>query len=230
MSRKTLASRPSLKTTKAILEFFSRWCQHLNPQRNAVNDKYPWLTFGAIKFIETIVKPDMIVFEYGSGGSTLFWSQRVAKIFSVEHHRGWYDKMCAEFEKQKISNVEYILIEAENDPQYTSKKPEDPHSYLSTDSEFVGKKFEVYSKKVEDVSVQSFDVVVVDGRARPSCILHALNRIKPQGYLIVDNTDRDYYLAPFSFPKGRWKKWEFNGPVPYTFDFSQTTIFQKLST
>jgi hypothetical protein len=229
MSGKTLASQPSMETTKDLLKFFPHWWRHLNPQRNSVNDKYPWLTFGAIRFIEKIVRPDMTVFEYGSGGSTLFWSQRVEKVFSVEHNRGWYEKMRYEFEVRKIDNVEYMLVEAENDPQYSSKNPENPHDYISTDSEFIGKKFDAYAKKIEKVSVQSFDVIIVDGRARPSCILHALKRVKPQGYLIVDNTDRKYYLSPFSFSKEKWSERVFNGPVPYIFDFSQTTIFQKLS-
>ena len=228
MSLKTLASRPTIRTTKNVLKFFPRWWQHLNPQRNSIKDKYLWLTFGAIEFIEKIVKPNMTVFEYGSGGSTLFWSQKVEKVFSVEHNKEWYDKMCSEFEKQKISNVHYRWVEAENDPQYHLKDPLDPQSYLSTDLEFAGKKFESYAKKINEVAVKSFDIVVVDGRARPSCILQALGRVKPNGYLIIDNTDRTYYLAPFTFLKEQWKKWEFNGPVPYIPDFCQTTILQKL--
>ena len=228
MSVKTLACRPSIKTAKYVLKFFPQWWQHLSPERNSIKDKYPWLTFGAIEFIENIVKPYMTVFEYGSGGSTLFWSQRVEKVFSIEHNKEWYDKMCAEFEKQKVSNVEYMWVEAENDPQYNSKNPLDPDSYLSTGLEFTGKKFESYAKKINDVAVKSFDIIIVDGRARPSCILQALDRVKQKGYLIIDNTDRTYYLSPFSLPEAQWKKWEFNGPVPYIHDFCQTTIFQKL--
>ncbi|MCX7013966.1 MAG: hypothetical protein NTW86_15675 [Candidatus Sumerlaeota bacterium] len=45
----------------------------------------------------------MAVFEYGSGNSTLWWSQQVSRVVSYEHDRDWYNSL-----KERIpSNVEY---------------------------------------------------------------------------------------------------------------------------
>jgi len=37
----------------------------------------PWYTYGATAFLEGRIRPSMLVFEYGSGHSTLWWSHRV---------------------------------------------------------------------------------------------------------------------------------------------------------
>lgn len=49
----------------------------------------------------------MEVFEYGSGNSTLWWSQLVSRVVSCEHDKKWYDRI-----REKIpSNVEYKYCE-----------------------------------------------------------------------------------------------------------------------
>jgi precorrin-6B methylase 2 len=227
MSCKILASNLSIRTARDIVRFFPQWWQYLKPQRNSVSDKYPWLTFGAIKFIEKIVRSDMQVFEYGSGGSTLFWSERVNKVVSIEHNKEWYEKMVNEFRKLKIDNVEYQLAEAEVDDQFSTKRIDDPKHYISDDNLFVGKNFESYVKKIDRFPDAYFDIVVVDGRARPSCILHSQKKIKSGGYLIIDNSERQYYTQSFAFSKSYWKIRKFYGPVPYIGHFSETTILKK---
>ena len=67
----------------------------------------PWYTYAAISFLGGRTKENMVVFEYGSGNSTLWWSRRVAKVVSCEHDAGWY-----ELTKSTLpSNVEYRLLE-----------------------------------------------------------------------------------------------------------------------
>jgi hypothetical protein len=70
-------------------------------------------------------------------------------------------------------------------------------------------------------------MVVVDGRARPSCIFHSLKKVKPDGYLVIDNSEREYYLTKLQKLLAVWEKKDFYGPVPFNYQFSQTTIFQK---
>lgn len=52
----------------------------------------PWLTYPAIEFLLRRIKPEMSVFEYGSGGSTRWWASRVRDVVSVEHDRTWFEK------------------------------------------------------------------------------------------------------------------------------------------
>ena len=64
--------------------------------------------------------------------------------------------------------------------------------------------------------------------ARPSCIHHAKNKLKLNGYLIIDNAERSYYLTSANFGKKQWKFRRFEGPVPYIYHFSKTLIVQKI--
>lgn len=53
----------------------------------------PWLTYPAIEFIERRLSPDMSVFEYGCGSSTLWWAQRVKEVIACEHDKAWYQEV-----------------------------------------------------------------------------------------------------------------------------------------
>jgi hypothetical protein len=227
MSAKAILYKPSSQTLFGVIKFFPAWWAHLKPGKNPVSDKMPWLSFGAIKFISKIATPEMSVFEYGSGGSTLFWSSKVKQVISIEHERGWHDRMQEELKKNNIKNVEYILAEAEPDECFTNKNFASPDHYISSDPLFKEKKFESYAKQIDRFPNQFFDIVIVDGRARPSCILHAINKIKVNGFLIVDNSERDHYSPSFASLRN-WKKLDFMGAVPYDYHFSQTSIYQKI--
>jgi hypothetical protein len=170
----------------------------------------------------------MTVFEYGSGGSTLFWASRVKKVVSIEHETEWYERILKECQKREFHNVEYVLEKAQIDENFSSKNFANPLHNISADPLFNGKKFDSYVQRIDSFLDQYFDIVLIDGRARPSCIHHALGKVKKNGYLIIDNSERDYYLSPFDFNALGWKRWDFSGPVPYNYGFSQTSIFQKL--
>lgn len=53
----------------------------------------PWYTYSAIYLLERRMRPDLEVFEFGSGQSTLWWASRVKQVTSVEHHHEWHAKM-----------------------------------------------------------------------------------------------------------------------------------------
>jgi hypothetical protein len=53
----------------------------------------PWYTFPANHFLSTRVREEMVVFEYGSGNSTLWWAENVSHIDAVEDDRGWYERI-----------------------------------------------------------------------------------------------------------------------------------------
>lgn len=53
----------------------------------------PWFTFPAIEYLSQFDFSESIVFEYGSGNSTLFWAERVKKIISVEKDKKWHEKI-----------------------------------------------------------------------------------------------------------------------------------------
>ncbi|MCA9907704.1 MAG: hypothetical protein KC519_03580, partial [Anaerolineae bacterium] len=53
----------------------------------------PWLGFDAIDYLAARISPGWRVFEYGSGGSTLFWLKSGAEVVSIEHDADWYAQM-----------------------------------------------------------------------------------------------------------------------------------------
>ncbi len=74
----------------------------------------PWFTYPAISFLNGKIQSDMTVFEYGSGNSTLWWSQRVSKVISYEHDFGWYSSLKERFP----SNVTYRHCDLEYGGKY----------------------------------------------------------------------------------------------------------------
>ncbi|HET7003020.1 MAG TPA: hypothetical protein VFI33_16960 [Puia sp.] len=229
--KKTLRSlwnKPRLNTLISSVRYYADWRDHLKPGRNSVIDRSPWISFSAIQFLKKLIRKDMRVFEYGSGGSTLFWITRVKEVVSIEHDTSWYFNMKKQLDEQSVQNFKYILAEPVNDPQFGKKRFEDPEDYISADPAYKGKNFEQYAKSIDTYPDNYFDIIVVDGRARPSCIKHGIPKLKRNGWLVIDNSERTYYLAPFSFEKNSWKTSKFAGPVPYTRDFSETSLLKKI--
>ena len=60
---------------------------------DSTNDHIPWITYPAIDFLNQYDFSECSVFEFGSGGSTLYWAKRCKSVTSVEHFAPWYDKM-----------------------------------------------------------------------------------------------------------------------------------------
>jgi len=57
------------------------------------NFPLPWMTYPLIHFLEPRIKKKFKIFEYGSGNSTLYFSDRAEIIYSLEHDRNWYEKI-----------------------------------------------------------------------------------------------------------------------------------------
>lgn len=77
----------------------------------------PWVTYSFIDFIKTRLHPELSIFEYGSGNSTLFYAQRVNRIVSVEHDESWYRKILSE----KAKNAEMIFCRLDMAGAYCKK-------------------------------------------------------------------------------------------------------------
>lgn len=60
---------------------------------DAKGEPLPWFTYPAIEFISKRINIEMSVFEYGCGGSTLWWAKRLNEVISIEHDRDWYEKV-----------------------------------------------------------------------------------------------------------------------------------------
>jgi hypothetical protein len=171
-----------------------RWLQSLK-LNYLLDAKVPWITFDTIDFLEQWLRPkrNLKVFEWGSGGSTLFWLKFNATLISVEHEPQWFasirGRICAS------ENFDCRIVPPERAALSLTADPADPTSYLSTDPLFQGYTFKNYASQIDAFPDRYFDVVMIDGRARPSCIMHSAGKVRLGGLLILDNADRLYYTA-----------------------------------
>jgi len=212
----------------AAISAFPRWTTALAPGRSSLADRSPWLTFRAIDELDRIVNRDMTVFEYGSGGSTLFFADRAARVVSVEHVPAWHEKVTGFLNASGVTNASVELIEPEPDPSFGRKDPADPGHFVSTDALSAGYSFVRYVNRIAAFPDGTLDVVVIDGRSRPSCCRAAQAKVRPGGYLVFDNTETPYYRPALEeLTPDRWDVRHLYGPVPYIKHFSQTTIARK---
>jgi predicted O-methyltransferase YrrM len=127
----------------------------------------PWITYPALDFLAERVLPEMVVFEYGSGNSTFWWSSRVKKLISCEHDKEWY----ALFRSEIPDNTTYLLRRAKGG---------------STD----------YAMEISNYK-EMFDILVIDGRDRVNCVKNGLASLRHTGVIIWDNSDRSEYQEGF---------------------------------
>lgn len=76
----------------------------------------PWYTYSFIKFLEFRLQADFLVFEYGCGNSTRWFSNQVKSIISVEDDPEWVKKISAKSGK----NVRIILGKPEEGSYVTA--------------------------------------------------------------------------------------------------------------
>ena len=195
-------------------------------KKNSKDRYVPWITFKAKEWLDLYLKVNMTVFEWGSGNFTMYFSEKVKKLISVEHDENWHKKISGIISCEKISNCDYLLIKPEgkisevNTP-YSSK------SYTSsTFKHHWGLCFKNYVRAIDKYPNEHFDLVFVDGRARASCIIHAIKKIKPGGYLMLDNSERAHYNKTVSLLKD-YSKIDFFGKGPQAEISWQTSIWQK---
>lgn len=211
------------------IPFYFDWILSLKNKKNGRNtftDQRLWLTYRAIRWLSSFLKEEMTVFEYGSGGSTIFLAQRVKRVVSVEHNEQWYQLVGESLNEFNLSNVEYFLKE----PEKMKLEGDfcDPCSYASgIQHKFERMSFCEYVKVIDNYPDRFFDMVLIDGRARPSCIMHAVKKIKKSGIIVLDNSDRERYkLAKIQY-LSNYKFVCFFGIVPYSTQFAETAIFVK---
>jgi hypothetical protein len=121
----------------------------------------PWLTFPAIRFLESLEGKDLRVLEFGSGASSVWLTQRFAQVRSIEHDPQWAARVRAQGADVVLADPGGSLWHGPPDSEYLQAGR-------------VG---------------APFDVVFVDGMARLTCVEHIDEFVRPDGLVVVDDTD-----------------------------------------
>jgi hypothetical protein len=211
-----------------LMRRFPEWQASLGEGRGPLSDERPWFNFEAIEFVDRRLERGMRVFEYGSGGSTLFYAGRTAGGCSVEHDPAWYEVVAQAVRGQGLEDVWSVILQVPGAASGGGDDPADPHAYRSADLALRERGFQAYAAIIDRFEDEAFDLVSVDGRARPSCALHARRKIRHGGYLLLDNSDRAHYHQIHAMLDGDgWTRHHFEGPVPSNFEFCSTTIWRR---
>jgi hypothetical protein len=218
----TMRRPPGFSVVSALKDFpwaLSAFARSTTP----FSARSPWIVHGAAQFLGERLRLDMRVFEFGAGGSTLFFADRVAEVFSVEHDPLWYESLSTEITRLHSTNVSLQLAE----PEALLRAPL-PTDCFSSASAYEGMQFNAYVSTIDVYPDAFFDVILVDGRARNDCCVHAMPKLKPGGLLIFDNTDRAAYASVIErLGNAGYVERPFFGPTMGVYRFTKTTVFQK---
>lgn len=121
----------------------------------------PWWTFSVKRRVAEILTPDMKAVEFGSGQSTLWLAPRVRELLAIEGDAAWYERVKTNLARAGVANV---TLQHRTGDDYWN---------------------------VDDVADGSVDFCVVDGRARGRCMRAILPKMKPGGWVYLDNSDKD---------------------------------------
>lgn len=132
----------------------------------------PWWSYRSIHIITSLLKKEHNVFEWGSGGSTLFLAKRTNKVVAVENNPDWIERVQSSIKKSRINNVQISHQEIN----------------LGNLDEFMRSPYANYISG-------SFDIIVIDGEdhfgpavswsAREYCFEISQNLISSNGGIIV---------------------------------------------
>lgn len=212
--------------------YFSIWRKYRLNKSDILKESVPWIVFAAVPFLKKMLNSKYAVFEYGSGGSTRFWLKHAKEIISVEHDYNWYHILNNTIKNDSHNGLDYKLISPETHNSIMQADWRDPKQYLSSQKQYAGLSFEKYVRVIENYPDNYFDLIVVDGRARPSCIHASMPKLKLNGFLLVDNAERREYFHffPELFNEKDWRVKKFTGHFPYSSasTLNQTFIFQKV--
>jgi SAM-dependent methyltransferase len=196
----------------------------------------PWITYPAFRQLQRILKPGSRVFEFGCGGSSLWWAANAAEVISVEHNAAW----AAHVAQSAPPNLSVITREAgEPCPKkrqaalaaFFEAPPELPLSHdrdHNIEHGLICDEFAAYASEITLFEPESFDVVVVDGMARALTAWLAARYVKPDGVIVFDNSDRWQYNGAFrQLNEAGFRRIDYYGPGPVNRLEWCTSLFVK---
>jgi len=139
---------------------------------------FPWINYATIQFIHYHISKNMRVVEFGAGGSSIFFLTRGVHLVSIEHDEIWIKSVRKKLSKKLQKNWTYHLIRPDNE----NTNIPSPEAYLAP---------------LDQLSDSSIDLFLIDGRHRVESIKRAMDKIRPGGYLVLDNCDRPEYSKSF---------------------------------
>jgi hypothetical protein len=188
----------SLKATGYLKE--EGWFNSLetNQPVDKNGNPIPWFTYPSIEFLKERLSSNLSAFEFGCGNSTLFFSERIKDIISIETNIEWFNKI----KNKANSNCNLIYYD----------KDSIELSYHET--------IKIFNKK--------FDIIIIDSIERNEAMKISVNYLNSTGVIILDNSNVEEYTSGISYLCSLgFKRLNFWGIQAGYFNKTCTTIFYK---
>jgi predicted O-methyltransferase YrrM len=162
----------------------------------------PWIVPASIGWLRRRMRSDWVVLELGSGRSTLWLARRASFLLSFEDNPFWATRTREQLREAGVEN---------------SMLRELP----------IGR----FLAELDLLPDASFDLIVVDfleapGAERGEAARVARSKLRPGGYLLLDDSDRPAYAPAFAMFEG-WRTKVFAGVKDGWPQAVETTVFQR---
>lgn len=126
------------------------------------------------KFIEKYLKREDVFLEYGAGNSTLYFSDFVKMLFSLEHDIDYYNQIQKCIDAYDASNVKLYYVQ----PTVKDKN---------------AKRYDQLKDYIEFPVKQKlkFNKILIDGRARKECALFIHDHISKDDVVFIHDFHRN---------------------------------------
>jgi hypothetical protein len=183
-------------------------------RRQPVDVGLPWISFGALKFLNTFLRPEHEVFEYGGGGSTLYFARRTNRVLTLENHPEWHKILTAALAQKQLHNAQCV---------YQPVSGDEPGLFRN----------DAFFQRIRE---QLWDVVLIDcycgysttryGLLRPYAFKLALNQVKRGGIIVLDDS---WMYRELLASRTGWRITDFVGAGPCRYGVTSTAVFEKLT-
>lgn len=164
----------TLEVMETLFGIYSKGTKRKLLKFIGVESKDPYMKYKEIAFFKELFanfKP-MKCLEYGCGTSTPYYMDHLpvgASWYSVEHHKGWFEKISAQIQRPNL-HLDFVDIEG-NEPK--------------------GPKDDVYAGLPKQNA--PFDFILVDGIRRENCTELAHQFLSENGLVVVHDSNRVQY-------------------------------------
>tara|TARA_B100002019_G_scaffold291768_1_gene312879 strand:- start:732 stop:1397 length:666 start_codon:yes stop_codon:yes gene_type:complete len=170
--------------------------------------------------LTSYLNEEVDMLEWGCGGSTLKFAESVKSIDSIEHHLGWYNNI-KNIEPPNVSLYHVPINDISmrdkelDESAFTVWKPcIERNNKVRIDNNILfrecrdGRDWHEYINYINfpETLNKKYDVILVDGRARPNCAYKALSLLKEGGIVV---------LHDFVGTKEQGGRWYYQGILNY---------------
>jgi hypothetical protein len=172
----------------------------------------PWWNLRAIAFLAEHLPAQARVFEWGSGGSTVWLCGRGARVISIESDTSWAQRV-----RDRCPSAEIRLI-----PGALSGRRRSEPQLADGGRHF----FDEYVEAIDAYNDCTFDVIIIDGVCRSDCAMQAAPKLKRDGLAIIDDSNRKF-LKPAERAFEGWPTRRFRGFKRRPLNVWETSFFRR---